>query len=622
MNELIQISNAIGWTLIHFSWQAFLIVAAYWIVTRSVSKNQVTLKYWAGMSAVVLCLLVPAYNLINSLSQSATEAATSALISLPAIEPVANVYQTSATDLLVYLINLSLPYLVVIWAVLVFVLSFNLIKSWMDLQSILKHSEGEKSNHLTRVVQEKAAALGLIFKPVLKLTDHIAIPATFGFFKPVILLPISVVNKLPIDQVELIILHELCHIRRNDFLHNLLQLLTDTLFFFHPGIRWMNNDIRHIREQCCDQMVLNQNSEPLTYAHALTNVADMHLHKNSNTQLQIGLNDGQLMDRVRTVLMSSRKKQSSVLLIPFLFALIVTYGIMVFSSDQDELGDFMIAESVPAAPQIENRLYFEPGSQTFALPQIQQPQSNVVEEKTAAESTENNAVAAVTTTPETTLASSSETTVAVQQQEVQRSAVTQQPSADTRIQSESLSQVPSASDATVQLAAAEKPVAAERGLSTKFGDTMTQEILQPEETVSLNIADPILKKSVAPSYPSRYRREQIESQVVARYKISEKGKIYDVKVKYEENYSAFGSAVVKALKKWQYDPSSLEEAHMSKTYQRTFNFSLQGDAAQNSETQCGGPTTGTRVRMKAGNCSIRNVQSYNRDELSMLLQKF
>ncbi|WP_395375265.1 TonB family protein [Marinicella sp. W31] len=610
MNELMQISNAIGWTLIHFSWQALLIVAAYWIVTRSVSKNQVTLKYWVGMSAVALCLIIPAYSLVNSLSQVSHQATSATLLSLPAIEPVVNVYQTSATDLIIYLINLSLPYLVVIWALLVFVLSFNLVKSWMDLQSILKHSENKKSDHLTRVVKEKAAALGLIFKPVLKLTDHIAIPATFGFFKPVILLPISIINKLPIEQVELIILHELCHIRRNDFLHNLLQLLTDTLFFFHPFIRWMNNDIRHVREQCCDQMVLNQNSEPLTYAHALTNVADMHLHKNSNAQLQIGLNDGQLMDRVRTVLMSSRKKQSSVLLIPALCALIVTYGVMLLGEGQDEIGDFILTERTVPVEQPENRLFFKPES--FAVPHIEKPQAQSVNKSTAS-TTQVKAPAEKTTAK-----------VKIAEKEILTAS---QPVIETNLveQKEIIQPTGTGADieSTFQTAAIDTQSSMDTSsAASKFNDAMAQDILQPSEEITLKIADPILRKSEAPAYPSRYRRDQIESQVVAQYKINESGRVYDIEVKFEENYNAFGSAVIRAMKKWRYDPSSLTNAHLDKTYQRTFNFSLQGDTAEKNDAHCGGPTTGTRVRMKSGNCSIRNIQSYNRDELSMLLSKF
>jgi hypothetical protein len=89
-----------------------------------------------------------------------------------------------------------------------------------------------------------------------------------GFFKPAILLPLAAFNNLSIQQIEAILLHELAHIRRNDYLLNLIQCVIDTLLFFNPFAWWISKNIRREREKSCDEIVL-QLSEPYLYARAL-----------------------------------------------------------------------------------------------------------------------------------------------------------------------------------------------------------------------------------------------------------------------------------------------------------------------------------------------------------------
>ena len=98
-------------------------------------------------------------------------------------------------------------------------------------------------------------------------------PMMIGFFKPVILLPFAAMNHLSAEQFEVIILHELAHIRRNDYLLNLIQSLLDTLLFFNPFTWWITKYIREEREKSCDEMVL-QYSDPLHYARTLLSLEE------------------------------------------------------------------------------------------------------------------------------------------------------------------------------------------------------------------------------------------------------------------------------------------------------------------------------------------------------------
>jgi hypothetical protein len=122
-------------------------------------------------------------------------------------------------------------------------------------------------------VAETSRRMGI--RPVVKvwLSKLIDVPVTLGFLKPVILLPFAMAGQLTTEQVEAILVHELAHIRRNDFLLNLGVTLLEGLFFFNPFVRWFIADLKKEREYCCDDLVLQFRYDPQTYVSALLTVA-------------------------------------------------------------------------------------------------------------------------------------------------------------------------------------------------------------------------------------------------------------------------------------------------------------------------------------------------------------
>jgi beta-lactamase regulating signal transducer with metallopeptidase domain len=97
----------------------------------------------------------------------------------------------------------------------------------------------------------------------------IKVPLVVGFFKPLILLPVGLLANLPYSQVESILLHELAHIRRSDYLVNLLQTLVETVFFFNPAILWICALIKEEREACCDAVAVDHLDSKSQYIQAL-----------------------------------------------------------------------------------------------------------------------------------------------------------------------------------------------------------------------------------------------------------------------------------------------------------------------------------------------------------------
>ncbi len=114
--------------------------------------------------------------------------------------------------------------------------------------------------------------LGIFRKVQLLESKYIMEPLTLGFWKPVVLFPAGMLLHLTPAQVEALLLHELAHVRRFDYLVNLVQLSLDTCFFYHPLFRLLSADARRRREYCCDDTVLRFTDDRLGYAHTLTEI--------------------------------------------------------------------------------------------------------------------------------------------------------------------------------------------------------------------------------------------------------------------------------------------------------------------------------------------------------------
>ena len=125
------------------------------------------------------------------------------------------------------------------------------------------------------------------------------VPVVVGYVRPVILLPLSLVTTIPAAQLESILAHELAHVRRHDFLINLLQTLVETVFFYHPAIWWLSNRLRVERENCCDDVVIAALGNRVEYGRALLAIEELRGRK---TILAVGAADGSLLTRVRRIL--------------------------------------------------------------------------------------------------------------------------------------------------------------------------------------------------------------------------------------------------------------------------------------------------------------------------------
>ncbi|WP_116519719.1 M56 family metallopeptidase [Achromobacter insuavis] len=165
------------------------------------------------------------------------------------------------------------------------------------LRGVLRASEPWRDPAWQARVADMARRLRLSRTVGLRVVRNLSTPVTAGWLKPVILVPASLVTGMPADLLAALLAHELAHVRRHDYLVNLLQHAAEVLLFFHPSVWWLSRRLRVERERIADQMAATLIGGPMPLARAL------HALENASAGAPVpvapGARDGELLDRIR-----------------------------------------------------------------------------------------------------------------------------------------------------------------------------------------------------------------------------------------------------------------------------------------------------------------------------------
>jgi beta-lactamase regulating signal transducer with metallopeptidase domain len=147
--------------------------------------------------------------------------------------------------------------------------AYRLFKNWRYIEHLKKYGLQKTAMEYRLFVKKVAQRLGIKNTVHVYISHLVQSPVTIGYIKPIILLPIAAINSLSTRQVEAILLHELSHIKRYDYLINFIITLLQTLFYFNPFIKKFVSLIEFEREKCCDELVLQFQYDKISYASAL-----------------------------------------------------------------------------------------------------------------------------------------------------------------------------------------------------------------------------------------------------------------------------------------------------------------------------------------------------------------
>lgn len=269
--------NAIGWTLIHSIWLGALAAAVYAVPAARMRNHAPQSAYAWGLScllALVAALLVVFVHEFESVRSNADAQAIAvayaalpvASSSLPAATPMV------APNAIGAFIESLLPLLVLLWAIAVVVIGGGLVRSQLALRRLI--TAGVSLPQLAMPVVELARYFG-VSRPIAVVSSAVArVPFVVGHFSPVIVLPLEIATGMPWPQLKLILAHEIAHLRRADYLVNWLQIALEVLLFFHPAVRWLSEELRRLREACCDDMVVAYAGGRGDYARALLSLEE------------------------------------------------------------------------------------------------------------------------------------------------------------------------------------------------------------------------------------------------------------------------------------------------------------------------------------------------------------
>jgi Zn-dependent protease with chaperone function len=166
----------------------------------------------------------------------------------------------------------------------VFALSLRSLGGWWLIRRLRASASTAIPAAAVASFQRIAAALGIERPVVLAISNSVSGPFTVGFLRATVLLPLCALTSLGPDELEVVFAHELVHVRRADFLWNLLQTFAETVFFFHPAVWWIGGCLRHERELSCDDLALQVCPNPITYARAL-----FHLEEQRSRQPRLAM---------------------------------------------------------------------------------------------------------------------------------------------------------------------------------------------------------------------------------------------------------------------------------------------------------------------------------------------
>ena len=363
--------QALGWALLHFLWQGALVGAVAAIALRLLRRSAADVRYVVASVALSLMATLPVVTGVQAFRAARVDHSITAvrpgeirpdvtrMAAARVDEARVDGVTTQATNQTVSLASLErwLPLVVIAWMAGVAILAIRLVGGWLWLQRMKSHGAVPADAALQAVVRRLSRSLHLARTITLLRSPGVDVPTVIGWLRPTVLLPMSALSGLSPVQVEAILAHELAHVRRHDYLVNLLQTLLETLLFYHPAVWWISRQIRRERENCCDDLAVGLCGDRVVYARAL---ADLEAHRGPGARVALAASGGALLERVRRLLTGPETHagrgpawlaaSSAVLLMLFVVGGALGRETLTARSSQADTGVLLKADTISPAP--------------------------------------------------------------------------------------------------------------------------------------------------------------------------------------------------------------------------------------------------------------------------------
>ncbi len=333
-----KIIQALCWMLVHSLWIGLILTVVTGIIILCTKKQSPQLRYNLLTAALLLftAAMVSIFFLqvntgASSQQQTNISAPGSAVIitNTQISEPAA--INPGFTVSIVDFFNRYASLIVMTWF---FIIAFRCVGLITGLYRIhqIKHDQlSSPGDHWNNRLALLSKQLNIKTRVQFFQSGIAKIPMVAGHFKPIILFPIGVLTSLPQDEIEAILIHELAHIRRKDYLVNMIQSFVEILFFFNPAVLWVSSLIKIERENCCDDIAVAQTSSKRNYINALVSFQEYNLGATKYATALTGKKD-HLLQRVKRMLNNNNKTLNAMEKTLLLLCLIITTSLSVIFS--------------------------------------------------------------------------------------------------------------------------------------------------------------------------------------------------------------------------------------------------------------------------------------------------
>ena len=295
------VAYTLGLTLLHFLWQGAVIGLVTAFALTLLRRRSAAARYGVACAGLVATLAAP----IGTWQWLAAPGVSADVVRTPVITGTlltgagtaphgspGSVWTTAGLEAL-------LPFVVIAWMTGVVLLTLRLGRVWIAVERLRRRPLRRLPPSWEARVAVLANRIGIGRHLRTAESPVLDVPTVVGWLRPVILVPTSALAGLAPSELEAILSHELAHIRRHDYLVNVLQRVVETLLFYHPAVWWVSRQITLERELCCDDIAVGVCGDRVAYAHALASLEEL---RPAMPELALTATGGPLLMRIRRLL--------------------------------------------------------------------------------------------------------------------------------------------------------------------------------------------------------------------------------------------------------------------------------------------------------------------------------
>lgn len=336
LNNLLR---TLSWTFIHSLWQGLMLTIAAGLIMLITKRSAASLRYalvctlfFLFLGGVVVTFLTEWY---------AGEGNSSGLKFMSSPAGIDTIFHHSIFEQPIKKLGLFLDsnslWIVSGWLIILSFKSARMILDMMYVSRLRNHKLSAPGDEWKIKLQSLSYEIGIRKKVSLLQSALVKIPIVVGHLKPVILIPIGTLTGLPATEVEAVLIHELAHIRRHDYLVNCIQRIAEMLFFFNPALLWVSSLLRIERENCCDDIAIAKTKDKLQFVEALISFKE---HSLRHPRYALGLfgKRNLLLQRVTRIVHNKNKTLSPFEVVFFMINVIILVLLISVTSKPEVMG--------------------------------------------------------------------------------------------------------------------------------------------------------------------------------------------------------------------------------------------------------------------------------------------